>query len=73
MTVELQLQINSDLKLKRFIREYPNWYKLLNRNPKLYKEFINDMKDKYKLTTSDKLNRTLNGVSMLQTFLDVLK
>lgn len=73
MTVELQLKINSDPRLKKFIRQYPIWYKLLNRNPLLYKEFVNDMKDKYKLKTSDRLNQTLNNISMIQTFLDVLK
>lgn len=73
MTVELQLKINSDPRLKSFIRQYPNWYKLLNRNPLLYKDFVNDMKDKYKITTSDKLNKTLNSISMFQTFLEVLK
>lgn len=73
MTIELQLNINSDMRLKRFIREYPNWYKILNRNPLMYKEFVNDMKEKYQITTSDKLNKTLNSISMFQTFLDVLK
>lgn len=73
MTIELQLKLNSDLRLKRFIREYPNWYKILNRNPLMYKEFVNDMKEKYQITTTDRLNKTLNSISMFQTFLDVLK
>lgn len=73
MTVDLQLKINSDPRLKSFIRGYPNWYKLLNRNPLLYNEFVKDMKEKYKITTTDKLNRTLNNISMFQTFLEVLK
>lgn len=73
MTVELQLKINSDPRLKSFIREYPYWYKYLNRNPFLYKDFVNDMKEKYKLTTSDRINKTLNSISMLQTFLEILK
>ena len=73
MTVDLQLKINSDLRLKSFIRQYPNWYKLLNRNPDLFKEFVNDMKEKYKLTTVDKLNKTLDSITMFQTFLEVLK
>lgn len=73
MTVDLQLKINSDLRLKTFIRQYPNWYKLLNRNPLLYKDFVNDMKEKYKLTTSDRLNKTLDSISMFQTFLEVLR
>ena len=73
MTVELQLKINSDLRLKSFIRQYPNWYKLLNRNPNLFKEFVDDMKVKYKLTTTDRLNKTLDNITMFQTFLEVLK
>lgn len=73
MTVELQLKINSDQRLKRFIRENPIWYKKLNRNPDLFNEFVLDMKDKYKLKTSDKINKTLNSISMMQAFLEVLK
>ena len=73
MLVELQLNINNDIRLKRFIREYPNWYKILNRNPLMYKNFVNDMKEKYQITTSDRLNKTLNSISMVQTFLYVLK
>lgn len=73
MTTEVQLKINSDVRLKTFIRQYPIWYKLLNRNPLLYKDFVSDMKEKYQITTSDKLNKTLNSIGMLQTFLEVLR
>lgn len=73
MTVEVQLKINSDPRLKSFIRQYPNWYKLLNRNPLVFKDFVNDMKKKYQLTVSDRLNKTLNSIGMLQTFLEVLR
>lgn len=73
MTIEIQLKIDNDQRLKRFIRENPIWYKKLNRNPDLFNEFVLDMKDKYKLKTSDKINKTLNSISMMQTFLEVLK
>ena len=73
MTIELQLKINKDNRLKTFIRQYPYWYKYLNRNPMLYKKFVEDMKEKYKFTTSDRLNKTLDSISMFQTFLEVLK
>lgn len=73
MTVELQIKIANDPRQVSFLRENPIWYKRLNRNPYLYKEFISDMKDKYKLNPSDKLNKMLNNIKMLQTFLDVLK
>lgn len=73
MTTELQLKISSDPRLVSFIRQYPIWYKRLNRNPLLFREFNEDMKDKFKIRTSDKLNKTLENISMIQAFLDVLK
>ena len=73
MTVDIQLKINSDPRLKSFIRDYPIWYKILNRNPNSFNEFVKDMKEKYKITTVDRLNRTLDSITMLQTFLDVLR
>ena len=50
MNLNLQYRINQDPRLKTFLRENSYWYKYLNRNELYYKEFINDMKDKYKLT-----------------------
>ena len=73
MTTEVQLKINSNPRLISFIRENPIWYKRLNRNPDLFKEFTMDMKDKHKIKTSDKITKALNNISMLQAFLDVLR
>ena len=73
MTTEVQLKINSDPRLISFIRENPIWYKKLNRNPDLFKEFTMDMKDKYKIKTSDKITKALNNIRMLQAFIDVLR
>ena len=73
MTTDVQIKISSDPRLVSFIRQYPIWYKRLNRNPLLFREFNEDMKDKFKIRTSDKLNKTLENISMIQAFLDVLK
>lgn len=73
MRVDLQVKIKSDPILTSFIRQYPNWYKLLNRNPRLFNSFVKDMKEKYKLTTTDRINRTLNNISMIENILEVLK
>lgn len=73
MTYNLQNRINSDINLKRFLRENSYWYKALNRNENVYIEFVNDMKVKYKLTTSDRINKTIDNIGMLQSFLEVLK
>ena len=73
MTYLLQMKINSDINLKKFLRENSNWYKSLNRNEKVFPSFVDDMKVKYKLTTNDKINRTIDNISMLQSFIEVLK
>lgn len=73
MTTDIQLKISSDPRLVSFIRQYPIWYKRLNRNPLLFRQFNEDMKDKFKIRPSDKLNKTLENISMIQAFLDVLK
>ncbi len=73
MTIDIQMRINNDPRLKRFIRENPIWYKYLNRNPDSFKNFLINMKDTYKLNTSDKISKTMDNLSMIQAFLDALK
>ena len=73
MSLELQYRINSEPRLKQFLRENSYWYKYLNRSNTYLKPFISDMKDKYKLKTTDKINKLTNNISMVRAFLDVLK
>lgn len=73
MTFELRNKINSDINLKRFLRENSYWYKILNRNEDAIIDFVREMKIKYKLTTSDKINKTIDNIGMIQSFLEVFK
>ena len=73
MTFDIQYKINNDINLKKFLRENSYWYKELNRNSDNFKYFVEDMKVKYKLTPKDKINRTIDNISMIQSFLEVLK
>lgn len=73
MSYEIQRRIDSDINLKKYLRENSYWYKRLNRNSNSFSLFVEEMKVKYKLTTSDKINRTIDNISMFQSFLDVLK
>ena len=73
MQLDIQYRINQDEKQKIFLRENSYWYKYLNRNSMYYKDVINDMKDKYKLKPSDKINKMMDNINMFKTFLDVLK
>ncbi len=73
MIYDIQYRIDNDINLKRFLRENSYWYKDLNRNAGSFKYFVNDMKVKYKLTTEDKINKAMDNINMIQSFLDVLK
>ena len=73
MKLDILMNINNDSKQKQFLRENSYWYKYLNRSSIYYKDFITNMKEKYKLTTSDKINKITKDINMIKTFLDVLK
>lgn len=73
MTLDIQYRINTSSELKRFLRENSYWYKELNRNPSSFSSLILEMKDKYKLNPSDKINKFINNITLIQNFLDVLK
>ena len=73
MTIDIQYRLSSNPLYIKFIREYSYWYKFLNRNPAYFNDFVKDIKNKYKLNPTDKLNRMLDNINMLETFLDVLK
>ena len=73
MSIDLQYRILSDKNLSNFLKDYSYWYKYLNRSDEYFSDFVYDMKDKYKLKASDKFNKMLDNINMLQTFLDVLK
>ena len=73
MSIDLQYKIKNNLMYQKFLREKSIWYKYLNRNPLSFNDFISDMKDKYELKPSDRLNKVLNNISLIQNFLDVLK
>ncbi len=73
MSLDILMKINEDMMQKQFLREHSYWYKYLNRSDLYYKEFIKQMKEAYKLTPADKLNKTIDGINTFKTLLDVLK
>ena len=73
MRFDIYMHINSNQVEKQFLREHAYWYKYLNRSNRYYKDFINEMKAKYKLTTTDKINKMADNINLFKSFLDVLK
>ena len=73
MTLEIQFKIRNNPNYQKYIRENSYWYKILNRNPELIREFIEEVKDKYKLRFTDKVNNLIDKIDMIERFMEVLR
>ena len=73
MNLSTQFKIKNNPLLQKYIREYSYWYKYLNRNPLMIKELEKEMKDKYKLTPKDKVEKISRNLDMISQVLEVLK
>ena len=73
MDLSVQFKLNENNLLHRYIRENSYWYKILNRNPSLMSNMTDEMKDKYKLHTSDKIEEIGNKISMIESILKVFE
>ena len=73
MQFSVQYILNSNIYLKRYLRENSNYYKRLIREPSFIYELYNMMRLEYKMTPVDKLKKISDNISMLNTFMDVLK
>ncbi len=68
MPFEIQIKLRENPLYIKYLRENNIWYKKLIRHPEMFNEFVNEMKAKYKLRTSDKIEKiadTLDIVSNL--------
>ena len=72
MRLETQFYIEKNPNLKRFLHENPRYYKYLNRDPNFVFEMERLMKEKYKLTIPDKIDKFKDKLDMLNTFIDIL-
>ncbi len=73
MNIKTQMIIRSNPNIYRFLRENSSWYKALNRNPNSIKELELAMKQQYKLTTENRLEKLNNSMSLIRSFMDILK
>ena len=73
MDTKIKIIIDSNPDYKRYLRTNSYWYKILNRNPFLIDDFIREVKEKYKLRTTDKINDIMNKIDMVSKFINVLR
>ncbi len=73
MELDIQFKLMKNTKMKKYLKENSYWYKYLNRNPNNYDKFITDMKDKYKLRPTDKINSAIENIELVNSVLNVIK
>ena len=73
MTLNIKFKLKENPNYIKYIRENSHWYKLLTRNPKLFNQFIDEMKVSYKLRPIDRINNALSMVEMMQNIMSTLK
>ena len=73
MTLEVQFKLKSNPLFIQYLHENSYWYKILNREPNMFNEFVNEVKKNYKLRTSDKINEAINTFEMITSIFGALK
>ena len=73
MTLEVQFKLKSNPLFIKYLHENSYWYKMLNRDPEMFNEFVNEVKKNYKLRPSDRINEALNTFEMITSIFGALK
>ena len=73
MSLEIQIKIKENPNYLRYLREHSEWYKILNRNPNLFKTFEDQVKDIYKLKITDRVEKALDTIDLVQKILTTIK
>jgi len=73
MTLDTQFKIKSNPMYVKYLHENSYWYKILNRDPSSFNDFVEEIKTNYKLRPSDKLNKALSTFEMISAIVSSLK
>jgi len=73
MQVNTLLEIRKDKKMEELLKLNSYWIKELNRDYNNVKLFKNDMKIKYRLRTTDKINDAIDNIDLISNVLSALK
>ena len=73
MILPLQFQIKNNPNLYRYLRENSYWYKDLNRNPNNLRYMEEEMREHYQLRPSDKINKLVDQLNLIRTFMDMIE
>jgi hypothetical protein len=73
MILDIQFKLKSNPLYIKYIHENSYWYKILNRDPSMWGNFVESVKDTYHLRTTDKINNALDAIDMITKVISTLK
>jgi len=73
MNLNIQFKLKNNPLYIKYLRENSYWYKILNREPNLFKNFEEEVKINYKLRPEDRISKTLDYIEMLEMVMSSLK
>lgn len=73
MNLDVQYRIRSNPKYVQYLHENSEWYKILNRDPSMFKFFEEKVREDYKLRPSDKIIKALDTIEFIQNVFSSLK
>ena len=71
MTLDIQFKLKSNPNYIKYLRENSYWYKILTRDPSMFKEFISEVKKNYKLRPIDKIEDAISTIEMISTIMNM--
>ena len=72
MTLDVQFKLKSNPLYIKYLHENSYWYKILNRDPEKFNDFVEEVKTNYKLRPTDRLNKALSTFEMISSILSTL-
>lgn len=73
MTLEIQFKLKKNPVYLEYLHENSYLYKYLNRDPSYFKKFEDEVREKMKLRASDKIEKMMETISLLQNMMINLK
>ena len=73
MKLEIQYKFKDNPNYIMYLRRNSQWYKYLNRDPRYFKNFEEEAKEKLSLRFADKLSNTLKTIELLENVFSSFK
>lgn len=73
MELDLQMKLKQEKNMFQYLKENSFWVKELNRDALNYSRFVEAMKEKYRLRTTDKISDAIDNIDLISSFLGAFK